>query len=132
MYKKNDIETVVHIQNKNHEMMVLNNGVLLIVHAKGTEIEISDVKEMKEAFNNLPAPKPKKAIQDFRLQVSMTTEARKYAAEHSPNLLGVAYIINGLAERLLLTFYVRMWKRDKPTQFFQNYEDAFRWLATLS
>ena len=125
------MKAVVRIQNKNHEMSVLSNGVLLIVHAKGTEIEISDVKEMKQAYHSLPDPKPLKAIQDFRLNVTMTTEARKYAAEHSPDLLGVAYLINGLAERLLLSFYVRMWKRDKPTQFFHKNEDAMEWLEGL-
>jgi hypothetical protein len=125
------MKAIVRIQNKNHEMSVLSNGVLLIVHAKRTEIGISDVKEMQEAYNSLPDPKPLKAIQDFRLNVSMTTEAKKYAAKHSPNLLGVAYLINGLAERLFLTFYTRMWKRDKPTKFFENYEDAIEWLDSL-
>ncbi len=110
-------------------MRVLDNGVLHIIHAKGVDIEVSDVKEMQEAYNSLPNPKPLRAIQEFSLYVSMTMEARKYAAEHSPDLLGVAYIINGLAQRLLLRFYVRMWKTDKPVAFFDNYDDAMEWLS---
>ena len=112
-------------------MEVLDNGMLLITHNQDTEIEVSDVEEMRAGFDSIKDPKPRKAIQDFRLNVSMTMEARKYAAEHSPDLLGVAYVINGLPERLLLSFYVRMWKRDKPTDFFKSVKDAIDWLESL-
>jgi len=131
VHKKNYIEIVTVVQNTNHEMRVLNNGVLHIIHAAGVDIEVSDVKEMKKAYYDLPNPKPLKAIQEFRFNVSMTLEARKYAAEHSPNLLGVAYIIDGLAQRLILRFYVRMWKKDKPKDFFSNFDDAMEWLDQL-
>ncbi len=112
-------------------MRVLSNGVLHIIHDKGVEIEVSDVKEMKETFEQLVSPKPSKAIQEFKFGVSMNMEARTYAAEHSPALLGVAYIIDGLAQRLILRFYVRMWKRDKPTDFFSDVDEAMEWLESI-
>ena len=61
----------------------------------------------------------------------MTAEARKYAAEHSPYMDGIAYVLHGLAQRLFIRSYSRMWKRAKPTKVFDSFEDALGWLERL-
>jgi len=110
-------------------MKVLDNGVLHINYSAGVEIDAADIKELQQVYTSLPDPKPMKVLQELEQHVSMTMAARSYAAEHSPNLLAVAYVIKSLAQRLLIRFYVKMWKRDKPYKVFENYEDAMNWLS---
>jgi len=127
-----DLNTIVFtIFNKNSKMRVLENGILHTVFLKESILEVEDVKEMKRGYESLPDPKPNKAIQEFEAGVSMSPKCRIYAAEHSPDLLGVAYIINGLPQRLLIHFYVKMWKRKKPVKVFQAFDEALVWLNTI-
>ena len=112
-------------------MRVLDNGILHINYPKGVEIDETDIRDIQKGYDSLPYPKPLKILQELELHVNMTADARKYAAEHSPDLTGVAYVIKSLGQRLLIRFYVRMWKRDKPIQVFESYKEALEWLECL-
>ncbi len=118
------------IRNKNSIIQVLDNGILHVLYPEGTQIEVADIKELQTQFNKLD-PKPTKVIQELRPYVNMTNEARKYGAEHSPALKGVAYVIHGLSQRLLVRFYIKMLKRDKPTKVFDAFNEALAWLEKL-
>jgi hypothetical protein len=117
--------------NTNSVMTVLSSGILHIKYPIGAEITKSDIQEIQEAYAFLPDPKPLKVLQELGMYVNMTNKARKYAAQNSPELLGVAYVINGLAQRLLVRFYVGMLKKTKPTAVFDNYDDALDWLLSI-
>ena len=119
------------IENKNSVMRVLDNGILHNRYFEGSLLEVEDIKGVQNGYNSLPDPKPLKVIQEMEIGVSMTPEARKYAAEHSPDLTGVAYVIQGLAQRLLIRFYVGMWKRTKPVKVFDSVAEALNWLENL-
>lgn len=112
-------------------MRVLANGILHIKYPMGAEINTLDIQEIQKGYAALPDPKPMKVLQELGMHVNMTNKARKYAAENSPHLLGVAYVIKGLAQRLLIRFYVRMLKKDKPTAVFNNFDDALVWLLSI-
>ncbi len=98
----------VIIQNTNSVMRILDNGVLHIKYPKGRVLEVEDIKEIQEGFENLPEPKPTKVLQELSPFGSMSAEARKYAADRSPKLDGIAYVIHSLAQRLIIRFYISM------------------------
>jgi len=111
-------------------MRILDSGILHVTYTEGIVLEIPDIKEMQVQFDLLE-PKPTKVLQELARYVNMSAEARKYAAEHSPDLDGIAYVIHGLAQRLLVKFYVRMWKNNKPTRVFDSATEALNWLEGL-
>tara|TARA_B100000809_G_scaffold86740_1_gene85099 strand:+ start:1239 stop:1577 length:339 start_codon:yes stop_codon:yes gene_type:complete len=112
-------------------MRILDNGIMHTVFYKGTFLEVIDIKDVQIGYESLPDPKPMKVIQEMEIGVSMSLEARKYAAEHSPDLIGIAYVIKGLAQRLLIRFYVKMWKRKKPVKVFDSFDEAETWLMSI-
>ena len=118
------------INNKNSQMRIFDNGILHITYREEVLLEISDIKEMQVQFDLLK-PKPTKVLQELGRYVNMSSDCRKFAAEHSPVLDGIAYVIHSLSQRLLIRFYVRMWKRDKPTKVFDKVEDAIIWLNNI-
>jgi len=120
----------VIIKNTNSEIRVLDNGVMHVLYKKNAVLEVEDIKELQLQYNLLE-PKPRKVLQELGKFTNMSTSARKFAAEHSPDLDGVAYVIHGLAQRLLVKFYVKIWKRDKPTKVFNTFKDAYNWLDGL-
>jgi hypothetical protein len=131
------IQPVFTIKNKNSIMKVFENGVLHIIYFKNVLIEVDDIKDVKDGYNSLAKPKPMKVIVKLESGVSISLEARKCAAEHSPILTGVAYIIEGLAQRLLVKFYIRMWKIKKPVKIFNSlktfnsFDEASDWLNSI-
>lgn len=78
-------------------MKVLDNGVLHIVYLKDVLISVDDIKDVQDGYNSLMDPKPTKVVLELESGVNIGPEARKYGAEHSPALNGVAYIVDGLA-----------------------------------
>ena len=120
--------TDIVINNTNSTMVVLENGILHNIYHAGILLEKEDIQEIEKGYYSLEDPKPMKIIQEMDFGVSMTPEARKYGAEHSPDLNGVAYVIKDLAQRLLIRFYIAMWKRSKPVKVFNSFDEALEWL----
>ncbi len=112
-------------------MKFIDDDILHILYLKNSVLEVEDVVEVHKAFMSLPDPKPRKVLSEMGKFVSITPEARASAAEHSPDLDGIAYVIKGISQRLLLKFHIKMWKRDKPNKVFESYNEALEWLESL-
>ena len=79
----------------------------------------------------MPYAKPMKVITQYGKFVSISSEARIKAAERSPDLIAIAYVINSLSQRLLLKFYIKLVNRKKPTTVFQSIEEALEGLKPI-
>ena len=116
------------IETTNATVTVLESNILHFYYRN--DLEVQDIIEVEEVYNSL-VPQPKKVIQEMGPFVSMSSEARSYAAERSPDLTAVAYVIRSLAQRLLIKFYIRMWRRKKPAKVFENFDEALAWIRTM-
>lgn len=112
-------------------MRVLENGILHVVYHKETIISEKDIREVQYGFDSLEDPKPTKVIQEMQENVSMSLEGRKYASENAPSLTGVAYVIKGLPQRLLVRFYVGMRVMKNTTKVFESFDEGIKWLSSL-
>jgi hypothetical protein len=117
------------ILNKNSKMQILEGEILHITYNEDVIIEIPDIKELNDRYNLLN-PKPQKVIQDFSRFLTISTEARHYASEKSPDLKAIAFVITSLAQRILLRFYIKTWKRDKKTKIFESFNEALDWIKS--
>jgi len=96
-YKSADI-----LINEKLKLEVVEGNIYYIRYADNITIEVEDIKIVKSFFDSLPEPKPLFTVSEFGVYSSITPEARTYAADISPNLLKSAYVIKGLAQRLLV------------------------------
>ncbi len=53
------------------------------------------------------------------------------AAENFTNTIADAFVINSIHQRLLANFYVKIVKPPVPTKYFENVEDALKWLYSI-
>ena len=95
------------------------------------DIAISDIDDLEDSFAELTGGEMVKVVSEIGRYVNITPEARSYAANKSPKLLGLAYVINGLGQRLVLKFYIRLRKNQNPTRVFVSKKEAVDWLRTL-
>lgn len=122
-------KTVIH--NNKSTLTIIEDNILHIYYEANSELEIADVIEVEKAYEQLPEPKPLKVVSEIGPFVTMSADARAYAAERSPDLVAIAYVIKSLSQRMLLKFYVRMWKRKKPSKVFEDYQEALKWLKSI-
>ncbi len=73
-------------------------------------------------------------IVDTRAHVQTSKEAREYYADSEYNKYRVAdaLLVNSLAMKLVVNFFMRFHKPEIPTKMFDNLESARTWLSTFS
>ena len=124
-------KTPKKVEGTNFSISWLNDNTIHLFWKEGADIEISDIDELEKVFADVTQGKKVKVVSELGNYVNMSTEARHYAASRSPELIGLAYVINGLAQRIVLRFYIRLRKRKNPVKVFDSMEDAKEWLHGL-
>jgi len=119
------------IKNTNSTLRWVEDGIVHIEWKPKTDIEITDIDELEISFNVLTQGQFVCVVSDLRDFVNISIEARNYAAEKSPKLKGIAYVISGLSQRIMLRFYIKLRKRKNPAKVFQSFDEAVEWLRTL-
>lgn len=85
------------IENKNSILTVLDNGILHLYFKDNADLEVEDILDVEKAFNSIE-PRPQKVLSEMGKYTSITSEARSFAADRSPDLDGIAYVIQSLAK----------------------------------
>jgi hypothetical protein len=111
-------------------LQLRNDGIFQIAMKEHETIHLEDTKEIRwlklELCGNVPAPNlflmRKFSIPDH--------EARAYASTKESALYrsAEALVIYSLAQKLVANFYLRFNKPIVPTRFFQDEEEAIKWL----
>lgn len=97
---------------------------------KNAHVDIPEVKENFEAVMKLVEGNPYAALTDVRTTISITKEAREFAARPEYFHLQVAHaiVINSLPNRLLANFIIKFHKPASPTKLFSDFKAAHAWL----
>ena len=121
------------IQNKKYILRIIDSDVIHILYLKDSVLDVQDMKEVREGIKVISASKFSdfKTLIELEKFVSITHEAKKYAAKHSPEAVAQAYVIDGLSQRILVKFYIKMRRIDKPTKVFESCAEAMKWLNSF-
>ena len=126
---KNESTTEI-LSNSRYTTRMLAEGILHVRYHANVEINLTDILKMQQSYEGMEI-KPRKLLMDLAEYVSMTTEARTYAAKHAPAFDGTAYVILGLPQRLLVQFYNKLVKRKRDAKVFESYDKALAWLKAV-
>jgi len=102
-----------------YELSVFNN----------IEILVSDIPQIIEAMKELSGLKMPVLVlcQEFS---TTNSEVLKYLSknENFPYSKAGAYVVFSMAQRLLANFYLKINTPERPTKFFNNKDEAVKWL----
>lgn len=104
-----------------------------IIHLRvkdGEEIDVPEVRKMREANLLLSKGAPFGVLLDARNHFTVTREARALLAseEFARLLLASAFVVRTTASKITGNFYIRFHKPANPTKLFSGEEEALRWL----
>jgi hypothetical protein len=104
--------------------------IIRIKLIEGSEIELNDTIQNKNAILTLTRGSNYLALVDIRVNVTVSKEARAYAALAENNLgrIASAFIITSTANKLIGNFFINVNKPEIPTRIFSSEESATKWL----
>jgi hypothetical protein len=106
------------------------NRILRIKIIEGAEIELSDALQNFEATKLLTKNDRYLILVDGRVSLSISREARAFAAESkNDDSIASAMIITSTANKLIGNFYINVNKPSIPTRIFSSEEKAIEWLS---
>lgn len=93
------------------------------------EIFIDDIHLIIDAQKQLNGSKIPMLISGGQYSTT-NTETLKYIAanENMPYSKCAAFIVSSISQKLLGNFYLKIYKPQRPTRFFNNKSDAISWL----
>lgn len=109
------------------------DDVVLIVVKEDSIVNVDDMEELLKACVQLTGSKNYYSIVDVRVNAGATPGVTEYYAKNEYNKyrFADAFIINTLAMRLLVNFYMAFNKPFVPAKTFADPESAAKWIDTL-
>lgn len=116
---------------------IIEPGLVHIVYKDEYEVELKDVQEVDCAFLEFAKDSTLYVIMDTKGKYNIfSQEAQKYLSKETimveKDLLGgFAMIISNLPYRIILRFYMKVYKPNYKLQVFSNQENAKRWIEQI-
>lgn len=124
------------IQLSHSLLMKRADGIIEIRCGEDITYDVKEIEENHEAIKKLAQGKKVRVISIAAKYTMITTEARQYVAKgyHKDFICAEALLIHSLAQRMLVQFYLRLFKPIVPGKFFAiNDKDAAeKWLSGFS
>lgn len=119
-------------ENK-YAVVTLHDDVLTVVMKPNIDLGIPEMAELLEFSANFQGYQKRYTIIDTRSNYNSTPEVRDFYAksEYNKYRLADAFIVNSLAMRLLINFYIKINKPSIPSKMFNTPEAAVAWIDSL-
>ena len=109
----------------------VENDILLFDYFRDIEIELDDVVEAFDLYEQHSKNYTRKVLIAFGPFATIEVEARKYAENKVMPTPAQAIVIRNLAQRMIARFYQLLRKDEHPLKFFDNEEKAISWLKAI-
>ena len=116
---------------------VLDSELVHIIYKNEYDVELKDVQEVDATFNKIAKEDKLYVVMDTKGRYNgFSTEAQKYLSKETKlvekDLLGgFAILIDSLAYRMLVKFYMKFYKPNYKLKIFSKHDDAIEWLLNL-
>ena len=108
------------------------NGIAFIEFKKDTILDLQAITQTIEMTKNFLVEENEYILCDITNLKTVTTDARKYAAQQDYKYIYArAIIVNSHFTKFLFTSFVKFYKPDRPFAFFTDKEKAVKWLNEL-
>lgn len=108
------------------------DGIMYAYISEDVDNQVEIQKLASETIGEMTNKEKIPLLVEYAHFVLPNKEAQDYWAqkESSPYTSAEAYIVNGLALRLILNFFLKVKKPPRPTKIFDKRGDAVTWLKT--
>lgn len=121
------------IFTKCNEIWLNEEGILIVKAIQGADIDEEEAIACFEIYRQLGCYENKVLqLLDARADMSITREARNYAAEHGKDFfIASAIVTDSFTVRLIVNFFNSFYKPLVPFKLFSTEEEALAWLRNF-
>lgn len=133
MMEVKESEIINSIELKNAVVYLLDGDIIGVKAKEHSVIDLEDVKEVNRAKRELIGNKKHFVLIVTPKDGSITKEAREFSASEEVNLNAIAkaIVMNGLAMRIIVNFFINYDKPPVPHKAFETERDALDWLKKI-
>lgn len=121
-------------QTENHiAKLIYDDDILYVIIKENVDLGISEMDELLEFSAKFTNYEKRYTIVDTRSNYNSSQEVSNHYANSDYNKYRYAdaFIVNSLAMRLLVNFYIRFHKPKVPTRLFNDEQSAINWINSL-
>lgn len=127
------MEVLKEVVLKHLTVSLIEEDIVKVIVHEHSIIDVDEVEELQKVKRLLIGDKRHSVLFITPEFGTMTKEARNLSASKEVNLnaIGKAVVLNGLAMRILVNFFINFNKPPVVHRAFENEKDALEWLRTL-
>ena len=119
------------IRNSKSTIRWIGDSIINIEWDRDIEIGDEDVDELVIAFNRLTKGRRVQVLSEYGKFLNIESKTKEYAAKKSPDCTALAYVVESLAHRMVIRFYIRLRRSKNPAKVFNSRDEALIWLRTF-
>jgi hypothetical protein len=112
----------------------LENSIIKIDMSSSSIIDLYECEKITEAIGNLTDKKRALILMIAGNTTNYTSEARAFSASEAGSIYTIAdaMIVKNLAQKIMVSFYLKINKPIRPSKAFNSESDAINWLLSLT
>ncbi len=116
-------------------LTLIEDDTIEVKYKERVNIELTDMENILSDLNLFTKNKRLKRLIVITKNSSITKEARIYLQEQNhlerKNIIAEAVVVNSLAQKMAINFYLSFIKDDFPSKYFTDINKAKEWLKEL-
>jgi len=128
------IDELVTIENRASVISVIENEIINVFIKPDLEFEIPDVDDISQGVQKLGNGNKSLILVDVSENTTGNSEVREYSSKNGANkyATATAFLTHSLAQKIVVNFFISLYRKDKPSRMFTNKENAVEWLRKFS
>ena len=122
------VASVIVFKNQKISIERFDSGIYHLKTADGADIEMDDVRELRDFFIKRNDLKPGPVLFEAGEHSLGNPEVREYMSNASRFFTADAFLIKDFSHKLVYRFYLRFYKPETPTGLFTDRKEAMEWL----
>lgn len=121
------------VRTRTAEMWKDDKGIFWVRVLPVVEMDKEDIIDNMLVTRNITGNTPHLRVLDSRTKWKMTPDAEEiFKREDTPDrTIARAVLVNSIADKIIKSFLVRLYKPNVPLDFFTSEEEAVKWLLTF-
>jgi hypothetical protein len=126
------ISELTQIENRASTISLIDEDIVKVFIKPDLDFEKKDVDDIRNSIEKLSEGNRVLTLVDVSENTTGNSEVREYGSKEGANkyATATAYITDSLAQRIVVNFFINLYRKGTPTRIFNSEDKAIEWLKS--